>query len=155
MPAAPTTPRERLAALQLELPELPAPLASYQPLVVSDGLLVTSGVLPRRDGRIVVGRLGESLTVAQGVEAAQLATLSLLATLEAGAGGLERVRQLLLLSVFVRCAPDFSRQPEVADGASKLLVDVLGPAGTHSRVAVGVAELPLEACLELQLTARI
>lgn len=155
MPDQRQTPRERLAALRLQLPEVPAPVASYRPVVVAEGLLVTSGILPSREGRIVTGRLGESLTVDQGAAAAQLAGLSLLAAVESGAGGLERVRQLLLLTVYIRCAPDFSRQPEVADGASRLLADVLGPAGTHARVAVGVAELPLEACLELQVTARI
>ena len=150
----PATAHQRLRALGLDLPEAPQPVASYQPFVLSDGLLVTSGVLPRRDGRVITGRLGETTTVDQGVAAARVGALFLLSVLEA-AVGLERVRQLLLLTVFVRCAPDFARQPEVADGASRLLSEVLGAPGQHARVAVGVAELPLEACLELQLSARV
>lgn len=150
-----STPRERLRAMGLELPAPPRPVASYQPVIVSKDLLFTAGILPIREGRIVTGRLGETLTVDQGTEAARLAALSLLAALEDAVGALERIHQLLVLNVYVRCAPDFSRQPEVADGASKLLVEVLGGPGAHSRVAVGVAELPLEACLELQLSARL
>lgn len=154
-PEESTTPRERLRAMGLELPTPPRPVASYQPVIVSRDLLFTAGMLPAREGRIVSGRLGETLTVDQGKEAARLAALSLLAALEEALGALERIRQLLLLNVYVRCAADFSRQPEVADGASRLLVEVLGDAGAHSRVALGVAELPLEACLELQLSARL
>lgn len=148
------TPEERLAELGLELPPAPVPLASYVPFTYAGDLVITSGVLPMRGGDVIQGRLGADLTVEQGVEAAQLAALSLLALLAAAVGRLERIAGLVLLTGYVRSAPDFARQPEVVDGASLLLGNVLGDQGRHSRAAVGVAELPRGACLELQLTAR-
>jgi enamine deaminase RidA (YjgF/YER057c/UK114 family) len=148
------TPEERLAQMGLELPAPPAPLASYVPFTFAGDLIVTAGVVPMRDGRVITGRLGSDLTVDAGVAAARAATLSLLALLAVAAGRLDRVAGLVLLTGYVRSAPDFSRHSEVLDGASKLLLDVLGESGRHARVAVGVAELPREACLELQLSAK-
>jgi enamine deaminase RidA (YjgF/YER057c/UK114 family) len=148
------TPLERLAQLGLELPPPPAPLASYVPFTYAGELIVTSGVLPMRQGRVITGRLGAELAVEVGAAAARTAALSLLALLAAAAGQLERIEGLVLLTGYVRSSTDFSRQPEVVDGASRLLLQVLGDRGHHARVAVGVAELPREACVELQLIAR-
>jgi enamine deaminase RidA (YjgF/YER057c/UK114 family) len=148
------TPEERLAQLGLELPPPPVPLASYVPFTFAGDQIVTAGVVPMRDGRVVVGRLGSDLAVDAGVAAARTAALSLLALLAAAAGRLERITGLVLLTGYVRSAPDFSRHSDVLDGASNLFLDVLGENGRHARVAVGVAELPREACLELQLTAK-
>ena len=145
------SPEERLAALGLVLPPTPRPVARYQSQMAAGSVVVTSGVLPMQDGRVVTGRLGESMTVEAGVAAARQAALLALSSLAAGSGGLEKIASLLSLTVYIRCAVDFARQPEVADGASELLLQVLGDAGRHARAAVGVAELPLEACLELQL----
>ena len=146
------TPEERLARMGLELPA--PPLASYVPFTFAGDLIVTAGVVPIRDGRVIAGRLGSDLTVDAGVAAARTATLSLLAILAVAAGRLDRITGLVLLTGYVRSAPDFSRHSEVLDGASNLLLEVLGENGRHARVAVGVAELPREACLELQLTAK-
>lgn len=148
------TPEERLAHLGLELPPPPVPIASYVPFTFAGELIVTSGVLPMRDGRVIQGRLGVDLGVEAGAEAAQIAAVSLLALLAAAVGRLERITGLLLLTGYVRSAPNFARQSEVIDGASHLLRQVLAEQGHHARVSVGVAELPREACLELQLTAR-
>jgi enamine deaminase RidA (YjgF/YER057c/UK114 family) len=148
------TPEERLAQIGLELPAPPVPLASYVPFTFAGDLIVTAGVVPMRDGRVIAGRLGSDLTVDAGVAAARTATLSLLAILAVAAGRLDRITGLVLLTGYVRSAPDFSRHSEVLDGASNLLLEVLGENGRHARVAVGVAELPREACLELQLTAK-
>jgi enamine deaminase RidA (YjgF/YER057c/UK114 family) len=148
------TPEERLAQLGLELPPPPVPIASYVPFTYAGELIVTSGVLPMRDGKVIQGRLGADLSVEAGVEAARIATLSLLSLLAASAGKLERITGLLLLTGYVRSAPDFARHSEVVDGASHLLLQVLGEQGHHARVVVGVAELPREACLELQLIAK-
>jgi len=148
------TPEERLAQMGLELPAPPVPLASYVPFTFAGDLIVTAGVVPMRDGRVITGRLGSDLTVDAGIAAARTATLSLLALLAVAAGRLDRVTGLVLLTGYIRSAPDFSRHSEVLDGASTLLLDVLGENGRHARVAVGVAELPREACLELQLTAK-
>ncbi len=148
------TPEERLAALGLDLPSPPSPVAQYRPFVIAGGLVITSGVLPLRDGRVIAGRLGETMTVDAGVEAARLAALLALSSVVRAVGTLNQVKGLVMMTMYVRCATDFARQPEIADGASQLLVQILGEAGEHARVAVGVAELPLEACLELQLIAR-
>jgi len=102
----------------------------------------------------LAGRLGSDLAVEAGVDAARTAALSLLALLAVAAGRLERITGLVLLTGYVRSAPDFSRHSEVVDGASNLLLEVLGENGRHARVAVGVAELPREACVELQLIAK-
>jgi len=152
--ATPGTPEDRLAALGLDLPSPPAPVAKYRPYVIAGGLVITSGVLPFRDGRVITGRLGETMTVDAGVEAARQAALLALSSVVRAVGSLSQVKGLVMMTVYVRCAADFARQPEIADGASQLLVQILGEAGEHARVAVGVAELPLEACLELQLIAR-
>jgi len=148
------TPEERLARLGLELPPAPVPLANYVPFTYAGELIVTSGVLPMRDGKVIEGRLGADLSVESGIEAARNAALSLLAVLEAAVGKLEQITGLLLLTGYVRSAPEFARQSDVIDGASHLLHQVLGELGKHARVSVGVAELPRGACLELQLLAR-
>jgi len=148
------TPEERLAQLGLELPAPPVPMASYVPFTFAGDLIVTAGVVPMRDGRVLAGRLGSDLAVEAGVDAARTAALSLLALLAVAAGRLERITGLVLLTGYVRSAPDFSRHSEVVDGASNLLLEVLGENGRHARVAVGVAELPREACVELQLIAK-
>jgi enamine deaminase RidA (YjgF/YER057c/UK114 family) len=148
------TPAERLAQLGLELPPPPVPLASYVPFTYAGDLIVTSGVLPIRDGQVIQGRLGADLSVEAGVEAARTAALSLLALLAASVGKLDRITGLLLLTGYVRSAPEFARHSDVVDGASHLLLQVLGEQGHHARVAVGVAELPRGACLELQLIAK-
>ncbi len=145
------TAEARLAAMGLTMPPPPQPVAKYQPHMTAGSLVVTSGVLPMQEGRVITGRLGESMTVEAGVAAARQAALSALSSLAAASGGLQAIASLVSLTVYVRCAPDFARQPEIADGASELLLQVLGSAGQHARVAVGVAELPLEACLEVQL----
>ncbi len=148
------TPEERLAELGLVLPAPPVPIASYVPFTYAGDLIVTSGVVPISDGRVIQGRLGADLTVDAGVQAARVTALSLLALLMVAAGKLERITGLVLLTGYVRSAPDFSRQPDVVDGASKLLLQVLGEQGHHARMAIGVSELPREACLELQLIAK-
>ncbi|HVC38870.1 MAG TPA: RidA family protein [Candidatus Dormibacteraeota bacterium] len=153
-PVSGDSPEVRLAELGLELPPPPAPLASYVPFTYAGELIVTSGVLPMREGRVIQGRLGADLTVLAGAEAARTAAVGLLALLAAAAGKLDRITGLVLLTGYVRSAPDFARQSDVIDGASQLLIQVLGEQGHHARVAVGVAELPREACLELQLIAR-
>jgi enamine deaminase RidA (YjgF/YER057c/UK114 family) len=153
-PISEETAESRLAALGLQLPEPPTPVATYRPFTTAGDLVFTAGVLPVRDGQVITGRLGETLTVEEGIDAARQAALSVLASLARAADGLERIKGVMMLTVYVRSAPDFQRQPEVADGASKLLVAVLGERGEHSRVAVGVSELPREACLEIQVIAR-
>jgi len=150
------TPEDRLRDLGLTLPAAPAPVASYVPWTRAGALVFTSGQLPMRDGQLTaVGRAGVELTTAQAAEAARQAALNALAHLAAAAGGLSGVRRILKLTVFVSSGEGFTQQPQVANGASELLVAVFGEAGRHARSAVGAAALPLGAPVEVELIAEV
>lgn len=138
-----------LAALGLTLPEPAAPVAAYVPVVVAGGLAHVSGQLPFVDGKLVVGRLGEDVSVEQGTAAARACALMILAQLKAALGSLSRVERVVKLGAFVSSAADFTDQPKVANGASELMAAVFGDAGTHARSAVGVPVLPLGAAVEV------
>lgn len=158
-----SSPRERLAALGLELPAAPAPLAAYVPAVRTGDLVFTSGQLPLVAGALevtgVVGPGGVAPEAAAGL--ARTAALNALAVLAGELGGpgdpeaLERVVRVVKLVGYVASAPTFTGQPAVVDGASRLLADVLGDAGRHARSAVGVAALPLGAPVEVELVAQV
>ena len=140
----------RLQALGLILPEVPAPLANYVPFLHLNGQLFISGQLPMRDGRVAVaGKLGADLEIAQGQEAARLCALNILAQAKAALRDLDRIVQCLRLNSFVNATPDFVDHPKVVNGASDLIVDVLGQKGRHTRIAVGCASLPLGAAVEI------
>lgn len=150
------TPEEKLKELGLTLPPAPAPVGSYVPFVRTGDLVFTSGQLPMRDGKLVAtGKIGADLTIEQGAEAARVAVLNALAQVAAAAGGLANVVRIVRLAVFVNSADEFTDQPKVANGASELLVQVLGDAGRHARSALGVNELPLDAAVELELIAQV
>ena len=135
------------------LPQPPAPLATYTPFRRSGRLAYTSGVVPLIDGQLQAeGRLGEGLNVAEGYEAARTCALLALSIFREHLKGLDHIKQVLRAEVYVASAPGFHDQHRVADGVSDLLVEVLGDAGVPARVAVGVAELPLGAPVELALT---
>ena len=144
----------RLAELDIELPQAAAPVAAYVPTVLANGLLHVSGQLPFRDGQVVTGRLGEDVDVEQGQAAARLCALMLLAQVDA-AVGLDRVARVVKLGVFVNSAAGFTRQPEVANGASELMQDVFGDAGRHARAAVGVPALPRGAEVEVDAVFQV
>jgi enamine deaminase RidA (YjgF/YER057c/UK114 family) len=139
----------KLAELGLTLPEAAAPVASYVPAVEAGGLLHISGQLPFRDGAVVTGRVGDDLSVEQGKAAAQLCGLMLVAQIGTALGGFDRVARVVKLGVFVNATPDFGQQPEVANGASDLMVALFGDAGRHARAAVGVGSLPRNAAVEV------
>jgi enamine deaminase RidA (YjgF/YER057c/UK114 family) len=146
----------RLAELGIELPAVPPPLASYVPVVVAGGLAFVAGQVPVEDGRLLwAGRLGTDVDIATGAEAARRCALQALAALRQVLGSLDRVRGIVRLAVFVASAPGFTDQPKVANGASDVLAEVFGEAGRHARVAVGVAELPLGAPVEVEVTAEV
>jgi enamine deaminase RidA (YjgF/YER057c/UK114 family) len=134
----------RLKALGLELPVPAAPIANYVPFTRSGSIVVISGQIPFRDGKMHhVGKLGGGMSIEEGQEAARLCALNILAQLKAAAGGdLDTVRRCLRLGGFVNCTPDFTQQPQVVNGASDLMVAVFGDAGKHARTAVGVPSLP-------------
>ncbi len=145
---------ERLAELGIELPPAPAPVAAYVPVRLGAGLAFVAGQIPD-GGKLHPGHLGAEVTVEQGREAARVCALQALSALRAALGSLDRVRGILKVDVFVASAPGFTEQPQVANGASDVLVEIFGEAGQHARAAVGVAELPLGACVEVALTAEV
>jgi enamine deaminase RidA (YjgF/YER057c/UK114 family) len=140
---------DRLAELGIELPKPAAPVASYVPVVMAGGLAHVSGQLPFIDGGLVTGRLGEDVDLDLGARAARACGLMILAQLDAALGSLDRVARVVKLGAFVNSAPGFTDQPKVANGASDLMVEVLGDAGRHARSAVGVPVLPLGAAVEV------
>ncbi len=144
------TVEQKLEALGLSLPEAAAPVASYVPLVEANGLLHVSGQISfAADGSLITGRLGENMSVEAGQDAARRCALMILAQVKAALGGFERVKRVVKLGVFVQCTADFTKQPEVANGASDLMVEVLGDAGKHARAAVGVPALPRGVAVEV------
>ena len=143
---------EKLKALGLELPQAPKPVATYVPAVRAGDLLFLSGVLPMRDGQLAfVGKLGRDLTLPQGVDAAKTALLNALAIAKQELGSLDRVIRIVKVVGHVASAEGFTDQPQVLNGASDLLVAVFGEAGRHARVAIGAAELPRGAAVEIEL----
>ena len=138
----------KLEELGITLPEAAAPVASYQPLVVSNGVAYISGQLPFVDGTLVTGKLGQDVTLERGQEAARACGLMILAQLKA-AGLLERVEKVVKLGGFVASVPSFADQPKVVNGTSDLMAEVFGEAGRHARSAVGVPVLPLDAAVEV------
>lgn len=146
----------RLKALGIELPPPPKPVASYVPAVLAGDLLFLSGILPFRDGQVVItGKLGQEVTVDRGAEAASLALLNALAVVKQELGSLDRVRRIVRVVGHVASAAGFAQQPAVINGASDLLVQLFGEAGRHARVALGAAELPLHAAIELELLVQV
>ena len=141
----------KLEELGLTLPEAAAPVASYVPTVEAGGLLHVSGQIPfREDGSLILGRVGEGdCDLAYGQEAAKRCALMVVAQAKAALGGLERVQRIVKLGVFVNSAADFTDQPQVANGASDLMVALFGDAGKHARAAVGVAALPRGVAVEV------
>lgn len=139
----------RLEALGLSLPEPAAPVAAYVPVVIAGGLAHVSGQLPFVEGKLVTGRLGEDVTLEQGVLAAQACGVMILAQLKKALGSLDRVEQVVKLGGFVNSTGSFTDQPKVINGASELMAAVFGDAGQHARSAVSVPSLPLGAAVEV------
>ncbi len=145
------TVHERLGELGLTLPPVPSPVAAYLPAVRSGDLVYTSGQLPVVDGQLLaVGKVGAQVTSEQANRLARQCALNALAAVGALVG-LENVRQIVKLVGFVASADGFTAQPAVVNGASELLSELFGQAGRHARSAVGVAELPLGAPVEVEL----
>ncbi len=141
----------KLAALGLTLPDAPAPVANYVPTCLAGGLLFISGQVSRRgDGQVLTGKLGDGLDVAAGREAAKVCALNILAQAKAALGSLDRIERVVKLTGFVNSSPTFNGHPQVVNGASDLLVEVLGDKGRHTRSAVGVAALPVDAAVEIE-----
>jgi len=146
----------KLTQLGIQLPSPPQPVATYVPAVQAGDLLFLSGVVPFRDGKLALaGKLGADLTVEQGYEAARIALLNALAIVRKELGTLDRVKKVVRMVGHVASADGFVQQPAVVNGASDLLVKIFDDAGRHARVAVGAAELPLNAPIELEIILQV
>lgn len=146
---------EKLTQLGYALPVAPKPIAAYIPGVQSGEMVYTSGQLPTKDGVLIKGCLGDTLTVEQGYEAARICVLNCLGVLKSIVGDLDQVEQIVKVVGFVNSTADFDAQPKVVNGASELLGEIFGDAGRHARSAVGVSSLPLGAACEVELIVRV
>jgi enamine deaminase RidA (YjgF/YER057c/UK114 family) len=151
-----TGPAERLAALGLTLPPVAAPVAAYVPAVRTGTYVYTSGQLPMVNGKLpAVGKVGDEVSAQDAAGMARTCALNALAAAASVAGGLEAIRRIVKVTGFVASAPGFGGQAQVINGASELLIEVFGEEGKHSRSAIGVAELPLNAPVEVELIAEV
>lgn len=150
------TPEERLAELNLSVPEVAAPVAAYVPAVRSGNHVYTSGQLPMRVGELLAtGKVGGEVTAEEAYACAQQCALNAIAAVKAEIGDLALVKRVVKVVVFVASTPDFTGQPGVANGASELLGTVFGDAGQHARSAVGVPVLPLDAPVEVEILVEV
>jgi len=151
-----STPEDRLAELGLALPAVAAPLAAYMPAVRSGSLVWTSGQLPMVEGKLAAtGKVGAEIDAEQGKALARTCALNALAAVKAEVGDLSAVRRVVKVVGFVASTPEFTGQPGVVNGASELLGEVFGEAGRHARSAVGVAVLPLDAPVEVEIVVEV
>lgn len=151
-----SSPDERLAALGLTLPQVAKPVAVYVPAVRTGDHVYTSGQLPMVEGSLAAtGKVGAEVTPERAKELAATCALNALAAVQAEIGDLAKVRRVVKVVGFVASAPDFTGQPGVVNGASELLGEVFGDAGVHARSAVGVAVLPLDAPVEVEIVVEV
>jgi enamine deaminase RidA (YjgF/YER057c/UK114 family) len=147
---------ERLKALDISLPPVAIPAAAYVPFVRSGKLVFLSGHIAKKDGKPWVGQLGKDVDTATGQAAARAIAIDLLGTLHAAVGDLNKVSRIVKLMSLVNSTPDFTEQHLVTNGASELIGQVFGPeVGAHARSAFGVAQIPLGACVEIELIAEV
>ena len=148
--------QQRLTELGISLPPVAAPAAAYVPFVRSGNLVFLSGHIAKRGGQVWVGQLGRNITTAEGQQAARAVAIDLLGTLQAAVGDLENVKRIVKVMSLVNSTDDFTEQHLVTNGASQLLGEVFGPErGAHARSAFGVAQIPLGACVEIELIAEV
>ena len=146
----------RLQALGIELPPLAIPAAAYLPFVQTGPLVFISGHIAKKDGKPWVGQLGLTMTTDEGKAAARAIAIDLMGTLQAAAGGdLGRVKRIVKVMSLVNSTPTFTEQHLVTNGCSELLGEVFGDAGKHARSAFGVAQIPMGACVEIELIAEL
>ena len=150
------SPEERLLELEITLPEAPAAVANYVPWIQTGSLLMTSGQLPWLNGEIqYAGKCGSDLSVEDGYEAARLCAINAIAQLKAASGDLSRISKILRLEGNVHSAAGFQGQPQVLNGASDLMFAVFGERGRHTRTALGINEMPLNAAVQLSVFVEV
>ncbi|HEX8957556.1 MAG TPA: RidA family protein [Burkholderiaceae bacterium] len=147
---------EKLKALNIELPAVAAPAAAYVMFVQTGNTVYLSGHIAKKDGKPWVGQLGKNMTTEEGKAAARAIAIDLMATLQAACGGdLTRVKRIVKLMSLVNSTGEFTEQHLVTNGASELIGEVFGDAGKHARSAFGVAQIPLGACVEIEMIAEL
>jgi enamine deaminase RidA (YjgF/YER057c/UK114 family) len=146
---------DRLKALGITLPPVAIPAAAYVPFVRTGNLVFISGHIAKRDGKPWVGQLGRDTDTATGKAAARAIAIDLLGTLQAAVGDLDRVERIVKVMSLVNSTPEFTEQHLVTNGCSELLAEVFGDKGAHARSAFGVAQIPLGACVEIELIAQV
>ncbi|MBX3658000.1 MAG: RidA family protein [Ramlibacter sp.] len=146
---------DKLKELDITLPPVSVPAAAYVPFVQTGNLVFLSGHIARRDGKPVVGQLGKNVTTEEGKAAARAVAIDLMGTLHAAVGDLNKVKRIVKLMSLVNSTPDFTEQHLVTNGASELFGLVFGDKGAHARSAFGVAQIPMGACVEIELIAEI
>jgi enamine deaminase RidA (YjgF/YER057c/UK114 family) len=155
-----TTVYERLKALQITLPDVQPPVvdgyvASFVPFVRTGNLVYLSGRLAKKDGKPWIGKVGEQITTLEGKQAARGIAIEVLATLQFALGDLEKIKRIVKLMVWVNSTPNFTESHVVANGASDLFLEIFGLRGTHARSAIGVAQIPFGACVEMELIVEV
>ncbi|MCW7538189.1 RidA family protein [Aquabacterium sp. A7-Y] len=146
---------DRLKTLQIELPPVAVPAAAYVPYLRTGSLVFLSGHIAKKDGKPWVGQLGKDMATEQGKAAARAVAIDLLGTLHAAVGDLNKVKRIVKLMSLVNSTPDYIEQHLVTNGASDLIGEVFGDRGAHARSAFGVAQIPLGACVEIELIAEV
>lgn len=150
-----TSPLARLQALGITLPPVSVPAAAYVPFARTGNLIFLSGHIAKRDGKVWVGQLGKDIGTDEGKQAARAVAIDLLGTLHVAADGLDKVRRIVKVMSLVNSTSEFTEQHLVTNGASELFGEVFGEAGKHARSAFGVAQIPLGACVEIELIAEV
>jgi len=142
----------KLAELGIDLPEAPAPVAAYQPWIRAGNLIFTSGQLPFRNGEIsYAGKLGAEISNEDGYQAARQAALNAIAHIKSATGDLDKVKTIIRIEGYVHCAEGFRDHPQVLNGASDLIAEIFGDRGIHTRLALGINEMPLNAAVQLAM----
>lgn len=149
------SPYEKLKALNITLPELSIPLAAYVPFVQTGKLIFLSGHLPKKDGQVIVGQLGKNVSTEQAKAAARAVAIDMIGTLHAATGDLGKIKRIVKVMSLVNSTADYTEQHLVTNGCSELLADVFGDAGKHARSAFGVAQIPMGACVEIELIVEV
>jgi enamine deaminase RidA (YjgF/YER057c/UK114 family) len=146
----------KLNELKLSLPDAPKPVAAYIPAKQTGNLVFTAGQLPMVNGELISkGLLGQDVEIDEANRAARICTLNALAAIKGVIGDLDRIKQIVRVVGYVASVPTFTQQPAVVNGASELLLEIFGEAGKHARSAVGMAVLPLNASVEIELTVEV
>ena len=146
---------QRLAALNITLPPLAIPAAAYMPFVQSGKLIFLSGHLAKKDGKVIIGQLGKNTSLEEGKQAARAIAIDLMGTLHVAVGDLNKVKRIVKVMSLVNSTADFTDQHLITNGCSDLFVEAFGDVGRHARSAFGVTQLPMGACVEIEMVVEV